>query len=85
MDDGSCEHKLGCTNEEATNFDWEATKDDESCEIVKGCMDEEAENYNFEAVEDLGLNLISDNNHSKFVVNILQDLKPLISLKCIYV
>jgi hypothetical protein len=46
---------LGCTDEAATNYDPEATKDDESCkydEDVLGCTDETATNYDPEATKD---------------------------------
>ena len=41
----------GCTNEDALNFNLEATIDDGSC-IILGCTDESATNYNPEATDD---------------------------------
>lgn len=47
----------GCTDQSATNYNPDATKDDGSCEYeesVPGCMDETATNYNPDATEDNG-------------------------------
>jgi len=41
----------GCTNEDALNYNSEATIDDGSC-IILGCTDEAATNYNPEATDD---------------------------------
>ena len=41
----------GCTNENALNYNSEATIDDGSC-IILGCTDEAATNYNPEATDD---------------------------------
>ena len=41
----------GCTNEDALNYNSEATIDDGSC-IILGCTDESATNYNPEATDD---------------------------------
>ena len=41
----------GCTNEDALNYNSEATIDDDSC-IILGCTDENATNYNPEATDD---------------------------------
>jgi len=50
-----CE-KYGCTDDDALNYDSEATIDDESCQylIVEGCIDSQALNYNSEATVDNG-------------------------------
>ena len=42
---------LGCTNQDALNYNSEATVDDGSC-IILGCTDESATNYNPEATDD---------------------------------
>lgn len=48
----------GCTDDEADNYNNEATEDDGTCEYapepIEGCTDYEAENYNPEAEEDDG-------------------------------
>lgn len=41
----------GCTDEDAVNFDDDATTDDGSCCYVAGCMDVTAVNYNEEACQ----------------------------------
>jgi len=49
---------LGCTDQEALNYNNQANLDDGSCKypviIVKGCMDVEALNYDKDALEDNG-------------------------------
>ena len=51
-----CPDQNGCTDENADNYNPEATFDDGSCEYrpIVGCTDETAINYNPEAVEDDG-------------------------------
>ena len=51
--DPVCPDKPGCTNPNATNYDWQATVDDGSC-IVLGCTDTNAINYNDSATQDDG-------------------------------
>ena len=54
--DGICDEEeiLGCTNEDALNFNQEATEDDGSC-IFLGCTDELACNYDESATNDDGV------------------------------
>ena len=49
------EVKFGCTDEEATNYDSQASNDDGSCVFrIDGCTDESATNYNPAATDDDG-------------------------------
>lgn len=57
---------FGCTNENASNFDPDATINDGTCEFL-GCMDLEAENYNsFATIDDDSCEYFCDN----FVVDL---------------
>ena len=54
-DDGSCMHVYGCTNEEASNYNFEATREDDSCILsAPGCLDDTASNFDATATEDSG-------------------------------
>ena len=69
---------FGCTNENASNFDPDATINDGSCEFL-GCMDSSAENYNsFATIDDGSCEYFCDNftvdvpfclNGSSYLVN----------------
>ena len=56
-DDGSCEYVYGCIEQEADNYNTEATTDDGSC-IYYGCTDPTAGNYDETANTDDGSCLI---------------------------
>ncbi len=46
--------RVGCTDQQATNYNPDATQNDGSCIYVTGCMDKSAINYNPYAVRDNG-------------------------------
>ena len=64
----------GCTDEEADNFDVNATFDDGSCEYtILGCQNPIACNYNDEATVDDGLCIVCDTPNGEELCNAYQN------------
>ena len=75
-----CEHILGCTENDAENYDPTATLDDSSCVYIDGCIDDEAANYNPEATLDDGsciyFDLCTEENEIAVEMELFVGLSP---------